>query len=63
MRATLRPGYKKTTVEHASNGNVGMHLQNRSFRGLEQRLGDDEAGTVQEGRSGIARGYQDEKNL
>ncbi|KAI8365398.1 diphthamide biosynthesis protein 2 [Radiomyces spectabilis] len=40
---------------------AGEYLRNRTYKGLEQRLGEDEAGEVLEGRSGIARGYKDEK--
>ncbi|CAE7228598.1 unnamed protein product [Rhizoctonia solani] len=34
-------------------------LHNRSFQGLEQRLGQDEPAVLEQGRSGIAKGYQD----
>ncbi|KAG8759396.1 Diphthamide biosynthesis protein 2 [Ceratobasidium sp. 423] len=34
-------------------------LHGRSFQGLEQRLGQDEPAVLEQGRSGIARGYQD----
>jgi diphthamide biosynthesis protein 2 len=35
-------------------------LAQRTFGGLEQRLGEDAPAEVEEGRSGIARGYTDE---
>ncbi|CAE6438716.1 unnamed protein product [Rhizoctonia solani] len=34
-------------------------LHSRSFQGLEQRLGQDEPAILEQGRSGIAKGYQD----
>lgn len=35
-------------------------LQTRTFKGLEQRLGEDAPSVMEEGRSGIARGYGDD---
>lgn len=35
-------------------------LQTRTFKGLEQRLGQDAPSVLEEGRSGIARGYHDD---
>ncbi|CAE6439017.1 unnamed protein product [Rhizoctonia solani] len=34
-------------------------LHSRSFQGLEQRIGQDEPAILEQGRSGIAKGYQD----
>ncbi|CAE6416407.1 unnamed protein product [Rhizoctonia solani] len=34
-------------------------LHSRSFQGLEQRLGRDEPAVLEQGRSGIAKGYED----
>ncbi|QRW21652.1 diphthamide biosynthesis protein [Rhizoctonia solani] len=34
-------------------------LHSRSFQGLEQRLGQDEPAVLEQGRSGIAKGYED----
>lgn len=36
-------------------------LENKSWRGLEQKLGEDEPAIAVEGRSGIASGYENEK--
>ena len=36
------------------------HLAGRSWRGLEQRLGEDEPAAVRPGRSGIASGFAGE---
>jgi diphthamide biosynthesis protein 2 len=33
----------------------------RSYRGLENRLGEDGPSVLEQGRSGIARGYQDDR--
>jgi len=38
----------------------GQFLANRTFQGLDRRLGEDAPGVLEEGRSGIARGYEDD---
>ena len=38
----------------------GEFLQSRTFRGLETRSGLDPPSVLQQGRSGIARGYDDD---
>lgn len=38
----------------------GQFLQQRSYQGLEVRLGEDAPSILEQGRSGIARGYQDD---
>lgn len=35
-------------------------LSTRLYQGLEMRLGEDAPGFLEQGRSGIARGYQDD---
>ena len=35
-------------------------LKQRTFQGLEQRLGEDAPSVLEQGRSGIARGYLDD---
>ncbi|EJU04151.1 diphthamide biosynthesis protein [Dacryopinax primogenitus] len=37
----------------------GQFLAERTFRGLDRRLGQDAPGLLEEGRSGIAKGYED----
>ncbi|CAL1702605.1 unnamed protein product [Somion occarium] len=39
---------------------AGQFLQNRTFRGLETRIGEDAPSVLEQGRSGIARGYRDD---
>ncbi|KAJ3343136.1 Diphthamide biosynthesis protein 2 [Gonapodya sp. JEL0774] len=39
---------------------IGSRFEERTFRGLETRLGDDEPAVVQMGRSGVASGYEGE---
>lgn len=39
----------------------GHYLSSRSFQGLEMRYGEDAPAELEEGRSGIARGYTEEK--
>ncbi|GLB42706.1 putative required for the first step in the synthesis of diphthamide, a post-translational modification of histidine which occurs in translation elongation factor 2 [Lyophyllum shimeji] len=38
---------------------AGMFLQTRSYRGLETRVGEDAPSVLEQGRSGVARGYRD----
>jgi diphthamide biosynthesis protein 2 len=37
----------------------GEHLSGRTWRGLEQNLGQDEPGLLEQGRSGLAKGYHE----
>ena len=39
---------------------TALYLQSRSFRGLETRVGEDAPSILEQGRSGIARGYMDD---
>ncbi|KAJ7471988.1 putative diphthamide synthesis protein-domain-containing protein [Mycena latifolia] len=39
---------------------AAMFLQERTFRGLEARVGEDAPSVLEQGRSGIARGYADD---
>jgi len=43
-----------------SSSRKGEFLQSRTFRGLETRTGLDPPSVLQQGRSGIARGYDDD---
>ncbi|KAF6752724.1 putative diphthamide synthesis protein-domain-containing protein [Ephemerocybe angulata] len=38
-------------------------LHQRTYQGLEVRLGEDEPGVLEQGRSGIAKGYQTDKGV
>ena len=38
----------------------GQFLQGRGYKGLEARVGEDAPSVLEQGRSGIARGYQDD---
>ncbi|KAI8993273.1 putative diphthamide synthesis protein-domain-containing protein [Pilobolus umbonatus] len=58
---TLRT--KETSISMLLNSTAGEYLKNRTYRGLETNIGQDEAADVQEGLSGIARGYATEKNM
>ncbi|KAF4622593.1 hypothetical protein D9613_009231 [Agrocybe pediades] len=40
---------------------AGQFLQERTYQGLELRLGEDAPSVLEQGRSGIARGYQDDR--
>ncbi|KAJ1917424.1 Diphthamide biosynthesis protein 2 [Tieghemiomyces parasiticus] len=52
-----------TDVSTVMGSAAGEYLLQRSFQGLEQKLGETEAAVVEEGRRGIARGYANEKEL
>ena len=47
-------------VQGISSLSPGQFLQGRTYRGLEIRLGEDAPGVLEQGRSGLARGYQDD---
>jgi diphthamide biosynthesis protein 2 len=38
---------------------IGDFLKNRIWQGLEQRIGQDEPSLLEQGRSGIAKGYNE----
>lgn len=40
---------------------AGQFLQQRTYQGLEMRIGEDAPSVLEQGRSGIARGYQDDR--
>lgn len=39
----------------------GQFLQQRTYQGLEMHIGEDAPSVLEQGRSGIARGYQDDR--
>ncbi|ORX46325.1 diphthamide biosynthesis protein 2 [Hesseltinella vesiculosa] len=53
---------QETTITQLLNSTAGDYLQKRSYQGLDPKIGEDEASVVEEGRSGIARGYTQEKD-
>ncbi|KAL4261821.1 2-(3-amino-3-carboxypropyl)histidine synthase subunit 2 [Pleurotus pulmonarius] len=48
------------TVARLADSAAADFLSARSYQGLEMRLGEDAPGVLEQGRSGIARGYQDD---
>ncbi|KAG9006773.1 Diphthamide biosynthesis protein 2 [Tulasnella sp. JGI-2019a] len=54
---TLAVRNKHDTVARFMDSAAGEFLQGRAFQGLEQRLGQDAPSTLEQGRSGIAKGY------
>ena len=58
MLSALATQEMALSVLHQSGG--GEFLQERSWRGLEQQLGETEVKDAVEGRPGIASGYQGE---
>ncbi|ORX37454.1 peptidyl-diphthamide biosynthesis [Kockovaella imperatae] len=55
---TLR-NQSSTLIKLESAGS--RYLSSRQFKGLEARVGMDEPASLEQGRSGIARGYEEEK--
>lgn len=39
---------------------IAMFLESRTYRGLEAKVGEDTPSILEQGRSGIARGYTDD---
>lgn len=39
---------------------AGQFLLQRTYQGLDMRIGQDAPGVLEQGRSGVARGYQDD---
>lgn len=53
------PSFLTTNEQRlTSNLIVAQFLQQRSYKGLEVRLGEDTPSVLEQGRSGIAKGYQ-----
>ncbi|KAG8906945.1 Diphthamide biosynthesis protein 2 [Tulasnella sp. 403] len=50
---------KESTVAKFMGSAGGEFLQKRTFQGLEQRLGRDAPSVLEQGRTGIARGYNE----
>ncbi|KAG6907507.1 hypothetical protein DXG01_008651 [Tephrocybe rancida] len=46
-------------VAKLSDSAAGMFLQTRTYQGLETRAGEDAPSVLEQGQSGIARGYRD----
>jgi diphthamide biosynthesis protein 2 len=49
-----------TVAQVATDSAAGQFLQQRTYKGLELRLGEDAPSVLEQGRHGIARGYQDD---
>ncbi|KAG6875562.1 hypothetical protein C0993_008551 [Termitomyces sp. T159_Od127] len=48
-----------STVAELTDSAAAMFLKTRTYRGLETRVGEDAPSVLEQGRSGIARGYRD----
>ncbi|KAF9221158.1 diphthamide biosynthesis protein [Gyrodon lividus] len=48
------------TLTTLSDNAAAMYLQSRSYQGLDVRAGEDAPSILEQGRSGIARGYSDD---
>jgi len=51
------------TVATLADSAAALYLQSRTYRGLEARVGEDAPSVLEQGRSGIARGYGDDRRL
>ncbi|KAH8105233.1 putative diphthamide synthesis protein-domain-containing protein [Cristinia sonorae] len=51
---------QNTALSVLSDSASAQFLQTRTFRGLETRIGEDAPSVLEQGRSGIARGYADD---
>ncbi|KAL1943663.1 hypothetical protein VTO73DRAFT_4108 [Trametes versicolor] len=49
------------TLSKMDDSAAAQFLQTRTFRGLETRVGEDAPSLLEQGRSGIARGYTDDR--
>ncbi|KAJ3764206.1 putative diphthamide synthesis protein-domain-containing protein [Lentinula raphanica] len=50
---------KENALSLLSNSAAGQYLQSRTYQGLDPRLGQDAPSALEQGRTGIARGYGD----
>ncbi|KAH9929211.1 diphthamide biosynthesis protein [Fomitopsis serialis] len=51
---------KDNSIAVLADSAAGQFLQTRTFQGLETRIGQDAPSTLEQGRSGIAKGYADD---
>ncbi|EIW77988.1 diphthamide biosynthesis protein [Coniophora puteana RWD-64-598 SS2] len=51
------------TVATLADSAAALYLQSRTYQGLEARVGEDAPSVLEQGRSGIARGYGDDRRL
>ncbi|KAI0370673.1 diphthamide biosynthesis protein [Pilatotrama ljubarskyi] len=51
---------QESTLSKMDDSAAAQFLQSRTFRGLETRIGQDAPSLLEQGRSGIARGYADD---
>ena len=58
MQALTLRNKESTVAKIESAGSI--YLSSRHFQGLEPRVGQDEPAQLEEGRSGMARGYEEE---
>ena len=42
---------------------TAQFLHSRTYRGLDPRIGQDAPSVLEQGRSGVARGYEDDRTL
>jgi len=54
------PRNNQGTVSVLGDSAAAQYLQNRTYQGLETRIGRDAPSMLEQGRSGIARGYSDD---
>ncbi|KAF9074276.1 putative diphthamide synthesis protein-domain-containing protein, partial [Rhodocollybia butyracea] len=57
--SALAPRNRDNALTLLSGSAAGQFLQSRSYQGLDPRLGQDMPSVLEQGRSGIARGYEE----
>lgn len=58
--ALILRNQSNTVARITTDSAAAQFLQERTYRGLETRMDEDKPSTLEQGRSGIARGYQDD---
>ncbi|TFK25842.1 diphthamide biosynthesis protein [Coprinopsis marcescibilis] len=54
---------KEDALATLQDSAAAQFLSTRTYQGLEVRIGEDEPSVLEQGRSGIARGYQTDQNV
>lgn len=59
--ALILRNQESTVAKFGGDNAAGQFLQQRSYQGLEVNWGGDEPSQLEQGRTGLARGYQDDR--
>jgi diphthamide biosynthesis protein 2 len=58
--AALTLRNQDSTLSKLADSAAALFLHSRSYQGLETKIGEDSPSVLEQGRSGIARGYSDD---